>query len=167
METTPFETTEIKTELVEETQYKTNNASLHLKVLKEESTEFKAAYLHKIDDDDPINLLLSTSGEPASPIKTSFELNECSSENAVEMAILSDRKEAALETIKNENPSDDKDDVLLSLLDDGGSINELCPESEISLKKQELSSQIFSEVPSTSQFIEKEDSTDFLMSLID
>lgn len=166
METTPFESTEIKTELVDQTAYKTNNASLHLEDLKEESTEFKAA-LHKIDYDDPINLLLSTSDNPASQVETSFELNQCSSENTVEIAMMSVRKEAALETNKNENPIDDKDDILLSLLDNDGRTNEVCPESEISLKKQELSSQIFSEVPSTSQFIEKEDSTDFLMSLID
>lgn len=151
---------EIKIEEVDKSDSETNNVWTQKE--EERKAEKKLKVKHSFnDDDDAINILLFKSDNQDSQLESFSTLNT-QAEIVADVPVQIHNK--------NENLTEDEN-ILLSLISedhqkDSGS--ELNPVNEIFFKKQELSTQLFSELPSTSTvLVEKEDSTEFLMSLLD
>lgn len=153
------------TETVETPKSDSETNDVQMQVDKKESTaneNLKEKYSISDDDIDPINILLSISDNHNSPQVESFSTLNTQYEDEANIPMHIDNKDETLIEDKN---------ILLSLIGEDyqkDCASELNPEHEIFLKKQELTNKLFSDLPSTSTMqVEKEESTDFLMSLID
>lgn len=113
------------------------------------------------DNDDPINLLLPSSKNEEYEIEALCHRNKMECETMIPPKVTD---------VKNENHSNPSEDILLSLIggEDQNKLHDSNPEDELLLKKEELSSQIFSEQGTNCKLSdEEENGGDILLSLID
>lgn len=117
-----------------------------------------------IDQDDPLDVLLKTSNVDVSNSQEA-DIDDATNPKSEENLTSLTQRETIEDNINT------TDNVLLSLIDEVNPPKKdlFDVEDELHFKKEELSTQIFSELPIISSRIEKKDINDseFLMSLLD
>lgn len=133
---------------------KTNETGIKQE-LQTEAKPFEKNLSKMDDDNDPLSLLLSG---PNTDVNQFREINRLESEQSAQIKA------------KDECISNDKNDILLSLIGTSSPKDTeqmFDPVNEVSIKKEEITSQIFSDFVPNSQKVEsKSDSNDFLLSLL-